>query len=128
MLEMYREYMNTFFDATLVTPLTEQSFTSMGNTVTLVLFYNMESDHAPKLKRIYENLARIALYEKITLHFGAMELNAFPGVVQSYATVLPLLYLFIAGIPIMYQGPFNINAIHIWIKQHLCNCYLQNTV
>ena len=89
---------------------------------TLVVFYDSDSEHHPRLKRMYENLCRLCCAEMGTLCCGALDFNMYPETVLSYTQMLPTLYLFIAGIPILYNGSFNLGDIRLWVKLQLQTC------
>ena len=89
---------------------------------TLVVFYDSSSEYHPRLKRMYENLCRLCCGEMSTLCCGAIDFNAYPETVISYTQTLPTMYLFLSGIPILYNGSFNLGDIRLWVKLQLQTC------
>ena len=103
--------------------LLDQNFYSYARSQpTVVLFYDSESQYHPRLKRMYENLSKLCYVEAPNVCFGAIDFNMYPETVLNFTSVLPTLYLFLYGVPILYNGSFNLGDLRLWLKLQVQTC------
>lgn len=107
------------FASALIKNVNESYFIKKPNEPTIVLFFNSDSEHMNRLKRLYENLATLLSNEVPSLSLLALDFKSYPETVIMHTKTLPALYLFLYGVPLLYNGNFNLSDIHLWIKLHV---------
>jgi hypothetical protein len=74
-----------------------------------------------------ESLSKITNAECLGIEYYAIDYRAYPEKVATFTKMLPCVLLYLYGIPIMYQGAFNLNDIHLWLKLHTQVCCTMDT-
>lgn len=110
------------FNPSLVKMLDNAFYTYACDQPTVILFYDSQSEYHGKLKRMYENLSKLCCVESPDVCFGCVDFNMYPETVLSYTTTLPTMYLFLYGVPILYNGSFNLGDIRLWLKLQVQTC------
>lgn len=109
--------------ASPITNLSESNFTMVLQQPTVVLFYDSSAAIGPRVKRLFEQLYSLcSIYRNHALTFAALDVNASYGITARYTKTLPCIYIFLGGIPLHYQGPFNLGALHLWVKLNTQQC------
>ncbi len=114
--------------ASPITNLSESNFAMVTQQPTVVLFYDSNTTIVSRVKRLFEQLQYLcSIYRNHTLTFATLDVNASYGITARYTKTLPCIYVFLGGIPLHYQGPFNLGALHLWIKLNTqqCSCPYQ---
>ena len=114
--------------ASPITNLSESNFSMVLQQPTVVLFYDSAAIIMPRVKSLFEQLQYLcSIYRNHTLTFAALDINASYGITTRYTNTLPCIYVFLGGVPLHYQGPFNLGELHLWIKLNTqqCSCLYQ---
>ena len=124
--EHYQERSFRIFNMKFITAATDKTL-SFYKQKKVVLCYDSDSPHLERIVRCMESLSKITNAESLGIEYYAIDYRAYPEKVAAFTEMLPCVLLYLYGIPIMYQGAFNLNDIHLWLKLHTQVCCTMDT-